>query len=67
MRIAVFGSGGVGGYFGGRLAQAGHEVSFIARSRHLQAMPDHILADIGISRSEIDPAMRLGRTMFEIR
>lgn len=39
MRIAVFGVGGVGGYFGGRLAQAGHdEVIFIARGAHLQAM-----------------------------
>ena len=31
MRFAVFGSGGVGGYFGGRLARAGEEVSLIAR------------------------------------
>jgi 2-dehydropantoate 2-reductase len=31
MRIAVYGAGGVGGYFGGRLAQAGAEVQFIAR------------------------------------
>ena len=38
MRIAVFGTGGVGGYFGGRLAQAGEEVIFIARGNHLQAM-----------------------------
>jgi len=38
MRIAVFGAGGVGGYFGGRLAQAGQEVIFIARGAHLQAM-----------------------------
>ena len=38
MRIAVFGTGGVGGYFGGRLAQAGEEVVFIARGEHLQAM-----------------------------
>ncbi|MDY7030607.1 MAG: 2-dehydropantoate 2-reductase N-terminal domain-containing protein, partial [Thermodesulfobacteriota bacterium] len=28
MRIAIFGTGGVGGYFGGRLAQAGEEVVF---------------------------------------
>lgn len=41
MRIAVFGSGGVGGYFGGRLAQAGHEVNFIARGQHLQALREH--------------------------
>jgi 2-dehydropantoate 2-reductase len=38
MRIAVMGAGGVGGYFGARLAQAGHEVSFIARGRHLEAL-----------------------------
>ena len=38
MRIAVFGAGSVGGYFGGRLAQAGEDVVFIARGTHLQAM-----------------------------
>jgi 2-dehydropantoate 2-reductase len=38
MKIAVFGSGGVGGYFGGRLAQAGNDVTFIARGRHLDAI-----------------------------
>ena len=31
MRIAVFGAGGVGAYFGGRLARAGHSVAFVAR------------------------------------
>lgn len=40
MRIAIFGSGGVGGYFGGRLAQAGEDVHFIARGAHLAAMRD---------------------------
>jgi 2-dehydropantoate 2-reductase len=38
MRSAVFGVGGVGGYFGGRLAQAGHNVTFIARGAHLEAI-----------------------------
>src|SRR2546423_6557226 len=38
MRIAVFGSGGVGGYFGGRLARAGHSVAFLARGAHLAAL-----------------------------
>ena len=38
MRIAIFGAGGVGGYFGGRLAQAGEDVVFIARGAHLAAM-----------------------------
>lgn len=40
MRIAVFGTGGVGGYFGGRLAQAGEEVVFIARGQHLRVMQE---------------------------
>ncbi len=38
MRIAIFGSGGVGGYFGGRLALAGQDVTFIARGEHLRAL-----------------------------
>ena len=38
MRIAIVGSGGVGGYFGGRLAAAGADVSFLARGAHLEAM-----------------------------
>lgn len=40
MRIAIFGTGGVGGYFGGRLAQAGHDVTFLARGAHLRAIRD---------------------------
>ena len=38
MRIAILGSGGVGGYFGGRLAAAGADVTFLARGAHLDAM-----------------------------
>ena len=38
LRIAVMGSGGVGGYFGARLADAGFDVSFIARGEHLAAI-----------------------------
>jgi len=38
MRIAVIGAGGVGGYFGAQLARAGHEVGFVARGRHLDAL-----------------------------
>ncbi|GAB3982113.1 2-dehydropantoate 2-reductase [Actinoallomurus acanthiterrae] len=38
LRIAVIGAGGVGGYFGGRLAAAGHDVSFVARGEHLAAL-----------------------------
>ncbi len=38
MHIVMFGAGGVGGYFGGRLARGGERVTFIARGEHLQAM-----------------------------
>src|SRR5690554_6707599 len=38
MKIAVIGTGGVGGYFGGRLAMAGNDVTFIARGEHLKAI-----------------------------
>ena len=38
MRIAVIGSGGLGGYFGARLAQGGADVRFLARGAHLAAM-----------------------------
>ena len=38
MKIVVFGTGGVGGYFGGRLAQAGNDVTFIARGQHLNVI-----------------------------
>lgn len=38
MKIAIFGTGGVGGYFGARLAQGGEDVTFIARGEHLRAM-----------------------------
>jgi 2-dehydropantoate 2-reductase len=44
MKILVMGAGGVGGYFGARLQQAGNEVVFIARGRHLEALQKNGLA-----------------------
>ena len=41
MRVAVYGAGGVGGYFGGRLAQAGVDVHLVARGAHLAALREH--------------------------
>ena len=38
MRIATMGSGGLGGYYGGKLARAGEDVTFIARGAHLEAI-----------------------------
>jgi 2-dehydropantoate 2-reductase len=41
MRIAIFGTGGAGGYFGAHLARAGEDVVFIARGEHLRAIREH--------------------------
>jgi len=38
MKIIVIGAGGVGGYFGGKIAKAGYDVTFIARGKHLEAI-----------------------------
>jgi 2-dehydropantoate 2-reductase len=63
MRIAIFGTGGAGGYFGAHLAQAGEEVVFIARGAHLKAIREkglRVETNAGeiIARSEAtdDPA-----------
>ena len=64
MRIAIVGSGGVGGYFGGRLAAAGVDVAFLARGAHLDAMRERGLridspkGDLHLPRvtAESDPA-----------
>jgi 2-dehydropantoate 2-reductase len=52
MRIAVMGAGGIGGYVGGRLAEAGAEVTFIARGAHLEALQTNGLT---IQSPEGDP------------
>ena len=44
LKIVMMGSGGVGGFFGGRLAQAGCDVSFVARGKHLEALRSHGLS-----------------------
>lgn len=41
MRFAIIGAGGVGGYFGGKLAKAGEDVWFVARGAHLDALRTH--------------------------
>ena len=64
MRFAIFGVGAVGGYFGGRLAQAGEDVTFIARGDHLKVLRtrglrlDSIKGDVILSPVTVtdDPA-----------
>src|SRR5690606_9281743 len=41
MRILVVGAGGVGGYFGGRLAEAGRDVTFLVRPRRKAMLAEH--------------------------
>jgi 2-dehydropantoate 2-reductase len=57
MKVAIVGAGGVGGYFGGRLAQAGEDVVFIARGEHLRAITSEGLRVDSINGDfRIDPA-----------
>ncbi len=53
MKIAMMGSGGVGGFFGGRLAKAGYDVSFIARGAHLKALREHGLTIENAAQGDI--------------
>jgi 2-dehydropantoate 2-reductase len=56
MKITVMGSGGVGGYFGARLAAAGNDVTFVARGAHLAAMKAKGLRlDSEIGNLHLDP------------
>jgi 2-dehydropantoate 2-reductase len=57
LKVAIYGSGGVGGYFGARLAAAGNEVHFIARGAHLEAMRrDGLRVESGKGNVHIRPA-----------
>jgi 2-dehydropantoate 2-reductase len=51
MKIAIIGSGGVGGYFGAKLAKAGNNVVFFARGAHLKAMQQYGLEIKSINES----------------
>ena len=41
MRVAIYGTGGAGGYFGAELARSGEDVTFVARGQHLKAIQVH--------------------------
>lgn len=67
MRFAVLGSGAVGGYYGARLAQAGHDVTFVARGAHLAAIRDRglsirspALGDFNITARAEEDTSRIG-------
>ena len=57
MRLAVIGTGAIGGYFGGRLAACGHDVTFVARGEHLAALRrDGLRVESHLGDVVIDPA-----------
>jgi 2-dehydropantoate 2-reductase len=58
MRIAVMGTGGVGGFFGAKLAAAGEDVAFIARGAQLRAIKEHGLR----IESEVSPLQVKAKT-----
>jgi 2-dehydropantoate 2-reductase len=67
MKFVIFGSGGVGGYFGGKLALAGQDVVFVARGEHLEAIQknglrvDSILGDFVVQGAKAtDKPAKLG-------
>jgi len=71
MRIAVMGTGGTGGYFGGLLARAGEEVTFIARGDHLEEIRKNGLAiksvlagDFSIPANATDNTQDIGPVDF---
>lgn len=66
MRVAIYGAGGVGGYFGARLVQSGADVAFVARGKHLRAMQERGLAvksplgDANVAVEASDDTARIG-------
>lgn len=66
MRIAIVGAGGVGGYFGGRLAAAGEDVTFVARGRHLAAMRENGLKIVSPRGDAVVTGFRAVETIGEI-
>lgn len=57
MRLVVIGTGAIGGYFGGRLAASGHDVTFVARGDHLAALRrDGLRVESHLGDIAIDPA-----------
>ena len=67
MRFAILGSGAVGGYYGAKLARAGHDVTFIARGAHLAAIRHHgllirspMLGDLTVNAAAEEDTTRVG-------
>ncbi|MBA2303008.1 MAG: 2-dehydropantoate 2-reductase [Acidobacteria bacterium] len=73
MRIAILGSGAVGGYYGAKLARAGHDVTFIARGAHLAAIRERglevrspMLGDFVVRAAAEEDTSQVGHVDFVI-
>ncbi|WP_430814739.1 ketopantoate reductase family protein [Carboxylicivirga sp. RSCT41] len=66
MKIAVIGTGGVGGYFGAKLAQAGNDVTFIARGQHLEAIRSNGLLVKSVNGDMHIPNAQVSDTITDI-
>ena len=66
MRIAIYGTGGIGGYYGGRLARAGEDVSFLARGDHLRALREGGLWVDSVGESFHLPSVRATEDPAEV-
>ena len=64
MRIAVMGAGAIGSYFGGRLAQSGLDLSFIARGTHLAAIRENGLKVLSPTRDFTIPSGIISKIFY---
>lgn len=55
MRIVIMGTGGTGGYYGAALARSGHDVTFVARGAHLEAIRSSGIRVIGQEEFQVHP------------
>ncbi len=67
MKIAVIGAGGVGGYFGGKLAKAGNDVTFVARGKHGEAMLQKGLQIKSIAGAFSIPEVKVTNSISELQ
>ncbi|APD06679.1 2-dehydropantoate 2-reductase [Flavobacteriaceae bacterium UJ101] len=65
-RILIIGTGGVGGYFGGKMAQANFDVTFVARGKHFEAIKEKGLYVKSINGSFLLPKVKVVQTISEV-
>jgi 2-dehydropantoate 2-reductase len=66
MKIAIIGTGGVGGYFGGRLAKTSNEISFLARGKHLKAMKENGLIVKSLNGDFVIPVVKASDNVSDL-